>query len=162
MEWKDPEGQRARGRRAEDLWLRLRGLDLSDKSGAWSDIHEHWDVQDPKYGKVDIKAPKSLSRISGVDFTIWWELKTVRGTKGWGVPNGLDRTIAILMQEEFVLIRPADIIDELRDKCRERGYGKGEFMLYSRPGREDLVTILPEQWARERSYQTVFVGEYSV
>ena len=147
---------------AEKEFIKLRGNNFVRHATRDEDIFEHWDVLDKEFGKVDVKAAKRFERRGPVDYTIWWELRTVKRppnwkpTKGWGVPNGIDRFVAVRAKEAFYLLDPSDIISDLRKRCTD--YFKGEFGLLTRPGRDDLVTILPLDYGIENSRHTVEVS----
>ena len=147
---------------AEKEFIKLRGNNFVRHATRDEDIFEHWDVLDKEFGTVDVKAAKRFERRGPVDYTIWWELRTVKRppnwkpTKGWGVPNGIDRFVAVRAKEAFYLLDPSDIIDDLRKRCTY--YFKGEFGLLTRPGRGDLVTILPLDYVIENSRHTVEVS----
>ena len=53
------------------------------------------------------------------------------------------------------MVNPANIIEDLRKRCTE--YFKGEFGLLSRPGRGDLITILPLDYVKEHASHVVDV-----
>ena len=152
----------AQGNQAEQEFIKLRGKNFIRKATFDEDVNEHWDVLDKEFGKVDVKSGKRRSHKGPVDYTIWWELRTVKRppnwkpTKGWGVPNGIDRFVAVRAKEAFYLLDPSDIIDDLRKRCTD--YFKGEFGLLTRPGRGDLVTILPLDYVIENSRHTVEVS----
>ena len=142
---------------AEVEFIAMRGASIIRMATPEENMNEHWDVLDADFGRVDVKAAKRKYRGGPVDYTLWWELRTVnRPTpqKGWGIPNGIDRLIALRSQNGFHLISPADVIDQLRAKCRE--YYRGEFGLYGRSGRGDLMTILPLEFVEE--HQRYFLG----
>jgi hypothetical protein len=144
-----------RGREAEEEFIALRGDNFLRRATKQEDIHEHWDILDKEFGRVDVKAAKGKWRNGGIDHTIWWELKTVKrppkyvSAKGWGVPNGIDRYIAITTEDSFYLVNPAKVIDKLREKCKK--FYRGEFGLHTRDGRGDLTTILPLSFLQEYS-----------
>ena len=150
------------GTAAEKEFIKLRGNNFVRHATRNEDIFEHWDVLDKEFGKVDVKAAKRFERRGPVDYTIWWELRTVKRppdwkpTKGWGVPNGIDSFVALRAKEAFYLLDPSDIITDLRKRCTD--YFKGEFGLLTRPGRGDLVTILPLDYVIENSRHTVEVS----
>ena len=150
------------GTAAEKEFIKLRGNNFVRHATRDEDIFEHWDVLDKEFGKVDVKAAKRFERRGPVDYTIWWELRTVKRppdwkpTKGWGAPNGIDRCVAVRAKEACYLLDPSDIISDLRKRCTD--YFKGEFGLLTRPGRGDLVTILPLDYVIENSRHTVEVS----
>jgi len=142
---------------AEIEFAELRGDLIIRRATPDENMNEHWDMIDAEFGRVDVKAAKRKYRGGPVDHTMWWELRTVnRPTpqKGWGIPNGIDRLIALRSPTGFHLVRPEDIIDDLRVRCRE--YFRDEFGLYERADRGDLMTILP-MWYVEQ-HQRYFLG----
>lgn len=148
-------GSVAEGTAAEKEFISLRSKTFIRKSTEEEDIHQHWDVLDEEFGRVDVKAAKRKYRHGPIDHTIWWELKTVKrppngeSTTGWGVPNEFHRFIAVRTQDGFHLVNPADIINDLRERCTE--YFRGDFGLYTRADRGDLMTILPLGYIEEHA-----------
>lgn len=135
------------GDSAENLFVKLRGDNIVRKASFHEDVNEHWDYLDREFGKVDVKAAKRFHRHGEVNHTIWWELRTVKrppkykSSAGWGIPNGIDRLIAVQHVKKFILVNPDDLYIPLKERCKD--FGRGEFLLHSRPGRGDLMTILP-------------------
>ena len=80
----------------------------------------------------------------------------MEATKGWGVPNDIDRFVAVRAKDFFYLLDPSNIIHDLRKRCTE--YFKGEFGLLTRPGRGDLITILPLDYVVEHSTHSVAIS----
>jgi hypothetical protein len=151
------------GSEAEQEFIALRGDSIIRRSTKKEDIQEHWDVLDKEFGKIDVKAAKRKYRNGQVDGTIWWELTTVKrpphwtSTDGWGVPNGIDRYVAIKTHDYFYLVKPEKVIDKIREKCKD--YYRGEWGLHSRPTRGDLMTILPLSFLQEHSDHKLKIGE---
>ena len=143
------------GSEAEQEFIALRGDNVVREANWNENVNEHWDVLDKEFGRVDVKAAKRKYRNGPVDNTIWWELKTVKrppnneSAKGWGVPNGIDRYIAIKTDEYFFLVKPERVIDKINEKCKD--YYRGEFGLHTRPTRGDLMTILPLSFLQEHA-----------
>jgi hypothetical protein len=135
------------GRESEDEFISRRGNSFIRKATRSEDIEEHWDVLDKELGRVDVTAAKRKYRGGPINNTIWWELRTVKrppnniSKPGWGVPNNVDRLIAVRASNTFYLVNPSDIIEDLRKKCKS--FYRGEFGLHERPNRGDLTTILP-------------------
>lgn len=150
---------REQGEEAENLFKRLRDGKIVRDANHIENRDEHWDVLDEDFGKVDVKSAKRLHRNGGVDYTIWWELKTVkrppdnRPRRGWGVGNGMRRYIAVRLPEGFYLLSPEEVAEDLRlmNRRAEMPRGRCEFGLYSRDGREDLMTILPHNYVRKNA-----------
>ena len=148
------------GDTAEDLFIKLRGDNFIRRANANENMNQHWDVLDKVFGRVDVKAPKRKNRSGPIDYAIWWELKTVnRPTPkpGWGVPNGIDRYIALQCEKAFYLVDPKDVIDIIQERCTEKG--RGEWLLHSRPGRGDLMTMLPFDFIQEYSFAVMDIPD---
>ena len=151
------------GSDAEKEFISLRKDTFVRLANREENILEHWDVLDSELGRVDVKAAKRKDRASDVDYHVWWELKTVIqknawvSAPGWGVPNGIDRLIAVRLPDAFYLIKPEDIIEDLRQRCRD--YSKNYFGLYSRPGRGDLMTSLPHDYVKEHARHKIDVHD---
>lgn len=147
------------GTAAERDFVSARGESIVRKATKTEDMNEHWDYLDSEFGRVDVKSAKRLHRGGPVDYTIWWELLTVKRPpdnkpkKGWGVPNNIDRLIAIRTEDMFVMVNPADIYPKLKVLCK--GHGRGAFLLHGRPNRGDLMTILPLSFLNENAVGTV-------
>ena len=150
-----------RGTDAEKEFINLRKDTFVRLANREENILEHWDVLDSELGRVDVKAAKKKDRGGELDYHIWWELKTVIqknawvSAPGWGIPNNVDRLIAIRARDAYYLINPEDIIEDLRQRCRD--YSKDYFGLYSRPGRGDLMTSLPLDYVKEHARHRIDV-----
>ena len=151
------------GTNAEKEFVHARGAFIVRKATKEEDMNEHWDYLDELFGKVDVKAAKRMHIGGPIDYTIWWELLTVKRPpdnkpkKGWGVPNGIDRLIAIRSYNSFILVNPAIIYPKLKKLCK--GYGRGEFLLHKRPGRGDLMTVLPLSFLENNSTHVMKLKE---
>jgi hypothetical protein len=143
------------GDSAENEFANLRKDTFVRLATKEENIFEHWDLMDSELGRIDVKAPKRKHRGGDIDFHIWWELKTVKrppkwqSVPGWGVPNGIDRLIAIRHTDAYYLINPEDIIEDLRQRCRD--YSRKPFGLHARPDRGDLMTTLPIEYVQEHA-----------
>jgi hypothetical protein len=148
---------------AENEFINLRKDTFVRLATKEENFLEHWDILDSELGRVDVKAPKRKSRGGDVDYHIWWELKTVtqrniwKSMPGWGVPNGVDRLIAIRHTDAYYLVKPEDIIEDLRLKCRD--YSSKPFGLYARPGRGDLLTSLPIDYVKQHARHKIDVHD---
>jgi hypothetical protein len=151
----------AQGEAAEKEFITLRGDNFVRRANSLEDMNEHWDVLDKEFGRVDVKSGKRSSHKGKVDYTIWWELRTVKRPPnwqpqfGWGVPNGIERLIAVRSKDAFYLIKPEDIIEDLRAKCSFDRIG--HFRLMTRPNRGDLITTLPFDYVIEHARHKVEV-----
>ena len=154
---------RTEGTAAECEFIYLRGSFILRRATRDEDINEHWDVLDSEFGRVDVKAAKRRHRNGVVDFTVWWELMTVNRPPdnkpciGWGIPNEVERFIAVRIAEGFYLINPSDILEDMRKIYKRGKRGRLPFCLHGRPGRGDLMTILPRGYVKAKA--THFVGE---
>lgn len=145
------------GTESEKDFMKLRGDNFLRKSTKHEDIHEHWDVLDKEFGRVDVKAAKRKYRGGPIDYTIWWELRTVKrppnweSSLGWGVPNGIDRLVAVRSATGFYLVSPSDIVEDMRKIILKGVYSREDFCLHERKDRGDLTTILPLSYIQENS-----------
>ena len=73
------------GTQSEKEFISLRGSSFIRKATKAEDINEHWDVLDKEFGRVDVKAAKRKYRNGPIDYTIWWELRTVKRPTSLGV-----------------------------------------------------------------------------
>jgi hypothetical protein len=112
------------GNKAEDEFINIRGENILRKANKTENIYEHWDVLDKEFGRVDVKASKRKYRGGPIDYSIhWWEFINVVGKKGWGVPNSLQRYIALRLEDRFILINPSVVNPILQSKCTEHFKG---------------------------------------
>jgi hypothetical protein len=133
------------GEKAEALFRRLRAEKIERIASDLENRDEHWDVLDAEFGRVDVKSAKRLHRTGEIDYTIWWELKTVKrpplnqSQRGWGVG--------------IYLMSPEEVAEDLRIMNRRAPLPRRrcEFGLYTRDGRDDLVTILPDSYVRKNA-----------
>ena len=149
------------GTHAENLFCKLRGTNIIRKAAPEEDMNEHWDVLDQEFGRVDIKSAKRKYRNGPIDNTIWWEIRTVKrppnfvSKNGWGIPNSIQRLIAIQHTHSFILVNPTDMFDEIKERCR--GMGRGEYLLHRRPNRGDVITILPISFIEKYKLHEVYI-----
>lgn len=145
------------GKFAEDRFVQLRRSHIIRVANDEENIHEHWDVLDDTFGRIDVKSAKRMHRGGEIDYTVWWELRTVarppdnKPKAGWGIGNCIRRYIAVRLREGYYLLSPEEVTADLR-WMKENGQlnaGRGEFLLHQRPDRGDLMTILPEAYVRE-------------
>lgn len=156
----------SQGDQAEEMFMKLREGKILRVATLLENRDEHWDVIDAEFGRVDVKSPKRLHRNGGIDFTVWWEFRTVkrpplyRSQPGWGVGNGIRRLIAVRLREGFYLLSPEEVAEDLRLMNRRSPLPRRrcEFGLYTREGRDDLMTILPDEYVRTNARHFVGVG----
>lgn len=104
------------------------------------DMFEHWDV-DVDGLKFEVKGRKRVNR-NDKEFTddIHVEIINVNGDKGW--IQGLANTIALEREKDFLLVSRRALYKLVVKKLKNE-YGKGYYQKHSRPGRRDLVTLIP-------------------
>ena len=138
----------------EDRFIEMIGDSFIRRATRSEDRNEHWDIL-CKEGKIDVKGKKKNNRRdANVDSTIhYYEFKNVAGNIGWGVPTKVDRMIAFETDNDFILVNPVDIYDDLKLKCSvdEDDF----FKLKTRNGRDDLFAKIPTQYLRDYSCGTV-------
>lgn len=143
------------GYSAEEEFANLRRSTFVRYANREENILEHWDLLDSEFGHVDVKAPKRKNRGGDLDYHIWWELKTVKrppdwkSVSGWGIPNHIDRLIAVRGPDAYHLVAPEDIVEDLRLRCRD--YSRKPFGLHARKDRGDLMTTLPLWYVQEHA-----------
>lgn len=149
-----------RGKKAEDLFIEAcwkKGYQAY-KSSSQDDIYNHIDywVKNKKreIKGFDVKARKRTSRKSKGfnDSWIWIEFKNVRGNDGW--IKGKADFIAFELENTFLIVKRA----ELRELCKKlitdtktrvRRPHQAKYKLYTRHGREDVVTQIKTQDIRD-------------
>lgn len=133
------------GMSAEEEFIALRGDNFVRKADRKEDWYEHWDVLDKELGHIDVKAAKRKYRNGPIDYSIhWWEFKNVSGRQGWGVPNKVDRFIALRLEDRFILVDPRKVNDVLLSKCTQ--HFRGPYGLNTRPNRKDLAAMVPVEF----------------
>ena len=147
----------AEGTAAEQEFISLRKDNIIRKASRTEDIHQHWDLLDKEFGKVDVKGPKRKARgDNNVNYKIhWWEFKNVRGRGGWGSPNGIDRYIAFRIEDSFILVNPDKVNPILETKCTE--YYRGMWGLNTRRERNDLIAMIPTDFLLEHTEHRVYI-----
>lgn len=115
------------------------------------DMHEHWDVQgvcdwislDPL--KFDVKGMKKLNRhdTQHINKYTWIESKNVHGNPGW--IKGQADYIVFERDDAWVMANRLELRELVNQKVKEKNYskGKGVYELYTREGRQDLLTLVP-------------------
>lgn len=138
------------GTAAEQEFIKLRGENFIRKASRMEDIHEHWDVLDKEYGRVDVKGAKRKYRNGPIDYSIhWWEFKNVAGRAGWGEPNDTERLIAFRTENAYVLVDPSKVNALLEAKCVD--HFRGPWGLNTRKGRQDLAAMVPTEFFVDNS-----------
>ena len=133
-----------RGRKAEERFARL--LTNPVFAEREENIHEHWDVKDEKGNTYDVKAMKKYrSHNSDVtDRLHFIELKNVNGKTGW--LYGRAKYIAFETRGWWIVVdrnQLAAFVNANVPKTKDRVAEPEPYKLYTREGRDDLMTILP-------------------
>ena len=115
------------------------------------DMYEHWDVQgicdwiDSQPLKFDVKGMKKLNRhdTHTIQQYTWIESKNVHGNPGW--IKGLADYIVFEREDAWVIANREELRELVNQKVKEKNYskGKGVYQLYTRDGRQDLLTLVP-------------------
>ena len=138
-----------RGRIAENKFatLYLKDFVMATQD---QDMFEHWDVEGilPDLGddrlKFDVKALKKVNRNdeSLSDEITWVEGTNVRGNPGW--IKGRADYIVFERENAWTVINRAELLRWTAEKIRRKGNktGKGLYEVYTRPNRQDKVTLI--------------------
>ena len=115
------------------------------------DMNEHWDVQgicgwvSDEPLKFDVKGMKRLNRhdTNTIQQYTWIESKNVHGNPGW--IKGLADYIVFERESTWVIANRQELRELVNEKVKEKNYsqGKGVYQLYTRDGRQDLLTLVP-------------------
>jgi len=115
------------------------------------DMYEHWDVQgvcgwiDVEPLKFDVKGMKRYNRhdTNTIQEYTWIESKNVHGKPGW--IKGLADYIVFEREDAWVMAKRIELRELVNQKVKEKNYskGKGVYQLYTRDGRQDLLTLVP-------------------
>lgn len=115
------------------------------------DINDHWDVQgildwigdDPL--KFDVKGMKKYNRhdTQTIQKYTWIESRNVHGKPGW--IKGQADYIVFERESTWVITNRQELRELVNEKVKEKNYstGKGVYELYTRDGRQDLLTLVP-------------------
>lgn len=109
------------------------------------DMYRHYDVIIDGGVKVDVKGMKKINRGDNTvnpDFH-YVEFMNVNGDKGW--IYGEADIIAFEQPNYFILVNREKLLLHCREKIIDRKVGnkKEVYKLYRRPGRKDVMTIIP-------------------
>lgn len=103
-------------------------------------MFEHWDVMIDGV-KYEVKGRKKVNRWDKVETDdIHIEFLNVNGDPGW--IDGKADSIVFEREKDFLLTNRAALADTIRPKVKNE-FGKGFYQRHSRPGRKDLVTLVP-------------------
>jgi hypothetical protein len=115
------------------------------KSDRDSDMFGHYDFIIADKTKVDVKGAKKINRHDqSPNHDIHYiEFRNVRGNKGW--VYGEADYIAFEYYDTFLLVKRESIIELCKSKILDKSIKnyKSIYGLYSREGREDLITLIP-------------------
>jgi len=106
------------------------------------DMYEHWDIKMSL--KVDVKAMKKIHRQdkSANENIHYVELKNVNGKKGW--LYGDADYFAFETEDYFVMVSKVKLQEFIANKCKNKELCSYPqlYKLYSRDGRQDMVTLV--------------------
>ena len=115
------------------------------------DINDHWDVQgvcdwiDDDPLKFDVKGMKKYNRhdTQTIQKYTWIESRNVHGKPGW--IKGQADYIVFERESTWVITNRQELRELVNEKVKEKNYsiGKGVYELYTREGRQDLLTLVP-------------------
>jgi len=131
----------ARGREAEKLFAETIGL-FTIPSTKDQDIHGHYDLI--SHIKWDVKSINRTDRIKPMDQNFHWvELINVQGKKG-SLYGDADYFV-FETDLFFILVDKIQLQEWIADKCKAKEYSKipEVYKLYTRPGKQDVITIIP-------------------
>ena len=137
MKWAESYAQ---GDRAETRFASI--LENPETATTHQNIYEHWDVRDEEF-KYDVKAMKRWNRADAAptDRIHYIELKNVQGKKGW--LYGDADYIAFETRAHWVLVNRPRLQEWIDSIDKPTSNKKEIYKLYSRPGRADVMTIVP-------------------
>jgi hypothetical protein len=109
------------------------------------DMLEHWDVEDDRGMRYDVKAIKRLRRHDEefTDQTHYIEFRNVRGKMGW--LYGLADYIVFETRRYWIVVKRRSLMglaEGLTEK-NERSEKPEVYKLYQRKGKKDLMTVVP-------------------
>jgi hypothetical protein len=131
----------SKGREIEELFANTIDY-LARTSTKDQDINGHYDII--VSAKIDVKSIKHTERIKSMNQNYHWvELKNVQGRKG-SLYGDADY-FAFETDFFFILVYKIKLQDWIADKCKAKEYSKipDVYKLYTRPGKKDIITIIP-------------------
>jgi hypothetical protein len=121
------------------------------------DMFEHWDVEVQGL-KFDVKAMKRINRSDDQPTNLFnfIELKNVRGNTGWAY--GKADAFAFETKNKWLLVKKEDLQRLIQEKVSniqvDRSF-KALYKKYTRPGRQDVVTMVHNMDLVEIAYKII-------
>jgi len=114
-----------------------------EESSREEDMNEHWDVKLVEEIKIDVKSIKRDSRYGDLNENIHWiEIKGVKD-EGW-LFGGKADYIAFELIDYWIVVERIKlrnfIIEKCKDKIKTDSPNDAIYKLYSRKGRNDVLT----------------------
>jgi len=111
------------------------------------DMEEHWDVMIMREGtwKVDVKDVKKINRSDTTPDQNyhWLEIKNVNGDLGWALSKKAD-VICFATNDLWIPVGTWRLKEYISEKVEKEYCDTPKlYKLYSRKGRDDLLTIVP-------------------
>lgn len=129
------------GKVKEDEFAKLLGG--ATKATQKQDMSEHWDLKFQREVRIDVKAIKRDRRSGEPNEDIHWvELKNVQGKQGWLYGNATH--FAFETCRYWIVVEKMSLQTLISDLCKSKvrtsNAGDALYKLYSRNGRNDLIT----------------------
>lgn len=131
----------SRGRAIEELFASTIDY-LATTATKDQDINGHYDLI--VSAKIDVKSIKNTDKIEPSNQNFHWiELQNVQGRKG-SLYGDADY-FAFETDFFFILVHKPKLQEWIADKCKAKQFSnKPEiYKLYNRPGKQDIITIMP-------------------
>ncbi len=129
------------GKRVEQAFAKL--FLLSEFPTQDEDWNEHWDVEIPEFGKVDVKGLKKVQRLNdNPDENFHWiEIKSVIVGNGWAYGDA--DCFAFELLDYFLVVSKGNLHKLISEKVKKKYVEKPEpYKLYQRCGRKDVITLV--------------------
>jgi hypothetical protein len=131
------------GRKVERLFASLFGDSIMSTNK--QDIYEHWDVWTKKYGFVDVKGIKKVTRIGKLNENFHWvEIMGVTGHVGWAYSTKTNY-FAFETKDYFIMVSKEKLQEFIKEKVTKEYVAKPEdslYKLYRRKNRKDVITLV--------------------
>lgn len=103
------------------------------------DMKEHWDLN----VRYDVKMIRRKTRGGDFDENIHWvELRNVHGDTGW--LYGQADYFAFEIEDYWISVAKEDLQKLIEEKCKDKKWSNVPelYLLYSRKGRKDIITLV--------------------